>query len=335
MERLTNNPPILLDEKSAGLPIDKGGWLQRTGYGCAIAHHGELFQGVLESDAGRLRRGLVSLPCGIFKSEARFFPDATGVVRVAPPWKIKAKKAAELTPARYGNGRFSGLLKVRSNTPVGWGLGSSTSDVTAAIRAVADAFDDRLSARDIAGLAVNAEIASDSIMFGESAVLFAQREGVVIEEIGGPLPPLDVLGFNTDPGGAGIDTLSFRPAHYSWREIESFRPLVGLLRRAVAMQDSRFVGQVATASAEINQRHLPKPRFESLKEVMWKVGAIGLQVAHSGIVMGLLFNPEDENNESRIHAARKLVAELSFAEIWRFRTTQESARAEYVSHEVS
>ncbi|MGH9938123.1 MAG: kinase [Blastocatellia bacterium] len=321
MERLISNPPVLVDEQGAGLATGEGRRLQKIGYGSAIAHHGELFQGVLESSAGRLQRGLVSLPCHIFKSEAEFFPDATGGVRVDPAWKIKARKAAELTLARYEKGHCGGLLKVWSNTPVGWGLGSSTSDVTAAIRAVADAFNERLSPREIARLAVKAEIASDSIMFGESAVLFAQREGVVIEELGGPLPPLEVLGFNTEPGGSGIDTLSFRPARYSWREIESFRPLIGLLRRAVATQNPRLIGQVAIASAEINQSHLPKPRFESLKEVMRKVGAVGLQVAHSGIVMGLLFDPKDEKNERRVQAARKLVAEMNFDEVWRFRTS--------------
>ena len=298
------------------------------GYGSAIAHHGELLQGVLETSRGRLKRGLVSLPCSIFKSEARFIPDSLGVVKVDPVWKIKARKAVELTLARYGKSRTGGLLRVRSNTPVGWGLGSSTSDVTAAIRAVADAFGDRLSERDIAALAVMAESASDSIMFSENTVLFAQREGVVIEQFEGVLPPLEVLGFNTDPAGAGIDTLEFVPARYAWHEIESFRPLVGLLRQAIAAQDGRLVGQVATASAEINQKHLPKPNFQTLKQVMTRTGALGLQVAHSGTVVGLLFDPYDEHKESRMGDARRLVAELGFDDSWRFRTTPEYVRDE-------
>lgn len=310
-------------------------WFHRqAGYGSATAHHGELFQGVLETSEGRLRRGLVSLPCSIFKSEARFIPDLTGVIKVEPVWKFKACKAVEVTLERYGRNGTGGILRVRSNTPVGWGLGSSTSDVTAAIRAVADAFDERLSERDIGALAVKAESASDSIMFSESAVVFAQREGVVIEQFSGTLPPLEVLGFNTGPTGVGIDTLGYLPVRYSWREIESFRPLVGLLRQAIITQDGRLIGQVATASAEINQQHLPKPYFQTLKQIMLRVGALGLQVAHSGTVVGLLFDPEDERKDSRIRDARELVAEIGFAEGWRFLTTGERARQESYLHEV-
>ncbi len=327
MESQTDTP-VYGDSRSCFEAEDDLCFQRGAGYGSSIAHHGELFQGVLETSRGRLRRGLVSLPCSIFKSEARFTPDSLGVVKVEPVWKVKARKAVELTLARYGKTRTGGILRVRSNTPVGWGLGSSTSDVTAAIRAVADAFDDRLSERDIAALAVMAETASDSTMFSENTVLFAQREGIVIEQFDGVLPPLEVLGFNTDPAGTGIDTLDFVPVRYSWREIESFRPLVGLLRQAILAQDARLVGQVATASADINQQHLPKPGYQSLKQIMTRTGALGLQVAHSGTVVGLLFDPYDEHKETRLSDARRMIAEMGFEDVWRFRTIAEYAREE-------
>src|SRR5262249_12428278 len=144
-------------------------------------------------------------------------------------------------------------------------LGSSTSDVTATIRAVAKALDVRLSREVIAHLAVKAETASDPIMFGSRAVLFDHRGGGIIEDFGGQLPALEVVGFNTDPTGAGIDTLNFPPARYRWNEIEAFRPLVGLMRRAVHAQNARLVGRAASASARINQRFLPTPHFDRLE----------------------------------------------------------------------
>ena len=293
----------------------------KTGRGSASAHHGEIFQGVLEGAPGRLQRGLVSLPCSIFKSEATFYPDLSGIVRVDPAWKIKTLNAVKLTLDFLGKNGWGGLLKTSSNVPVGWGLGSSTSDVTAAIRAVADGFRDRITPKDIAHLAVRAETASDSLMFDERMVLFAQREGVIIEDFNGFLPEIEVLGFNTDPSGKGVNTLDFIPVRYSWWEIEAFRPLIGRLRRAVETQNPYCIGEVATASANINQNHLPKPRYHDVLSIKEKVNAIGLQVAHSGTVMGLIFDPLDTRKDSQIRHAKSMLEDLGFDQCWRFRTS--------------
>jgi uncharacterized protein involved in propanediol utilization len=293
-----------------------------AGCGTATAHHGEIFQGVVEISEGRLRRGLVSLPCGIFRSEATFFPDRSGVVQVEPVWKIKTRKAVELALGYCGKRHWGGLLNICSTIPVGWGLGSSTSDVTAAIRAVADSFGVKIESRAIASLAVQAESASDSTMFDENIVLFAQREGVIIEDLKGSLPALEVLGFNADHTARGVDTLSLLPARYSWWEVEAFRPLVGLLRRAIGTQNPYLIGQVASASAHINQRHLPKPHYDLLKQVEREVGALGLQVAHSGTVVGFLFDPYDSQTEGRIQGARRMLSETGFDETWRFQTRE-------------
>lgn len=293
----------------------------RQGYGTATAHHGELFQGVVRGADLRLHYGLISLPCGIFQSEATFIPDFTGKIKVEPDWKFKALRAAELTLASIDlkhRTLYGGQLQISSNIPVGWGLGSSSSDVTATIRAVADSFQRKLCAEEIALLAVKSETASDSVMFGEDVVVFAQREGVVLENLGGALPELEVLGFNTDPTGSGLDTLGFSPAHYSWWEVEAFRPMLGLLRRAVRTQNPRLLGQVACASAYINQQHLPKPHFEQLERLKNLVGAVGLQVAHSGTVVGLLFEPAGARNDSRIKLAQTLIEEMGFGKSWYF-----------------
>ncbi|PYT09298.1 MAG: kinase [Acidobacteria bacterium] len=283
----------------------------KTGYGTALAHHGEIFQGVAVCKSGRLHRGLVSLPCAIFKTDATFIPDITGVIRVDPAWKVKALRGVQLALDHKKRPRHGGLLQLSSSIPVGWGLGSSTSDVIAAIRAVGDAFDESFTAGEIATLAVKAEAASDSIMFVGSTVLFAHREGIVIEDLGEPVPDLEVLGFNT-----------FSPARYSWWEIEAFRPLIGLLRRAIRTRDALLIGQVASASAEINQRFLPKPHFETLKTVVRSTGAVGFQVAHSGTIAGLLFDSGSSGLEVRIQQARTMLAGIGVNQTWRFHTGQ-------------
>jgi len=302
------------------MPMNEPVMKYKTGISSTRAHHGEIFQGIVVEPSGRLQRGLISLMCEILKSEATFSLNNGHAVRVTPDWKVKAKRAAELTlefckaPCRGGH------LAIQSNVPPGWGFGSSTSDVTAAIGAVAAALGVRLPAVVVAQLAVEAETASDSLMFADSVVLFAYREGIIIEDFGGALPSLEVVGFNTDLQGKGIDTLSVTPARYSWWEIEAFRPLVGLMRQAINTQDPYMIGRIASASARINQSHLPKPYFDRLERLSEEVGGLGVQVAHSGTVMGILFNPMENDLARRIEYTKVLLAEMGFTSIWNFRT---------------
>jgi uncharacterized protein involved in propanediol utilization len=294
----------------------------RVGHGMATAHHGELFQGVVQEPGGQLHRSLVSLPCKVFKSSATFTATENSEVIVDPTWKVKSRRAVDVALAYCGLEKWGGCLRISSNIPVGWGLGSSTSDVTAAIRATVDAFRRSLSQEEIASLAVKAELASDPVMFGKRVVLFAHREGRVLEELGEDTPDLEILGFNPDPTGAGIDTLAFAPARYSWWEIEAFRPMLSLLRRGIQAQHPRLIGRVASASAEINQKYLPKPHFDRLKAIARTAGAAGFQVAHSGTTVGLLFDPNDPKAQRGIQRAQDLLAEIGITQTWHFHTKE-------------
>jgi uncharacterized protein involved in propanediol utilization len=290
------------------------------GCGRSIAHHGEILQGVFAGPGGRFQRGLVTLPCAVLRSSARFDLDPASPLNVEPSWKVKALEAARLALRHFDRPSAGGRLIIRSDIPPRWGFGSSTSDVIAALQAVASALNRRLPCDVVAALAVRAETASDAVMFEDRAVLFAQRAGVVLEDFGCALPPLDVLGFNADATGCGVDTLLTPPAEYSWWECQAFRPLLGLLRRALHAQDPRLLGQVASASARINQRHFAKPCFDRLEELVREVGAVGLQVAHTGSVFGFLFDSCDVHRERRIDLARCRLAALGLGPVWHFRT---------------
>jgi uncharacterized protein involved in propanediol utilization len=294
----------------------------RTGRGVAIGHHGEILQGMAYGADRRLHRALVSLPCPLFRSEASFVPDGSSRVRVEPAEAVKARAAAVLAlEALDLASEGGGTLTVRCNMPPRWGLGSSTCDVVATVRAVARAHRRRLAPERIAALSVQAEVASDPAMFVETCTLFAQREGVVLEYFGRPLPPLEVLGFNADPLSGGVDTLSFRPAEYDWWEKEAFRPLIGMLRQAVRTGDAALVGRVATASARINQRFLPMPEFAWLEALAREAGALGVQVAHSGTVMGFLFDPADPRIDAHMDHAGRMLEDQNIHTTWRFRTS--------------
>lgn len=292
----------------------------QVGNGSCLAHHGEILQGIFPGPGGVFYRGLVTLPCHNLRSIAVFHPHGLRGLTVSPSWRVKALSAARLTLAYLDLPLVEGVLTIHSDIPVSWGLGSSTSDVIAAIRAVAGAFQRRLAPQVLAKLAVQAEVASDSVMFEDRAILFAHRDGLVLEEFSLGLPALTVLGVNTDLDGSGVDTLLMRPAEYSQWEVEAFRPLLGLLRRALHNQDAKLLGRVASASARINQRHLPKPFFDRLERLVGEVGAVGLQVAHSGSVLGILFEGVSPDMEEQMEEARAKATEMGFGPGWRFTT---------------
>jgi uncharacterized protein involved in propanediol utilization len=263
-----------------------------AGVGYAPAHHGELLQGMFADDTGQPRRALVTLPHSERGSRAVFYPSQHHWGVVGTPELTKVRRAAILTLREFSTHPApakGGQIEITSDIPRGIGMGSSTSDVTATIRAVADYHGVPLSREEVGRLAVLAECASDSIMIDDRVVLFAHRDGVVLETLGHRLPPMIVVGCDTEPGSR-VDTLGLQPADYNDREIGAFGVLRAALRRAVATDDVELVGRVATASSRINQRFLPKAQLEELLALCLAYHGCGVQVAHSGTVAGLIFD---------------------------------------------
>lgn len=281
-------PPLPLGAKS---PL-------RIGTGRATGHHGELLQGVFEGSDGRLHRGLMTLPMAREVSVATFWPRPDGTISTRPENRTKAARAAKLALTHLGLAQAGGDLTIESSIPVGHGYGSSTADVVAAIRAVADAAGTTLRSDTICRLASEAEGASDAIAYEDQTVLFAQREGRAIEHLGGELPPLIVIGIRALC--APIDTLALPRARYSTFEIEMFRALRGAARRAVLYQDPRLLGKLASCSAWISQRHLPKPKFHEFVQLAEVHGACGVQVSHSGTLIGAIFDATQRGLEAEI-----------------------------------
>lgn len=308
----------------AGFDISAAKLGTHPGNGWAIAHHGEILQGVFESSDGRLHRGLVTLPMPALKAHATFWPHARSGMQVEPRDRIKASRAASIVLVRLGS-TGGGKLILESVIPVGHGYGSSTADVVATIRAVADATAFHLTRQTIAAFAVRAESASDAIVYEDQALLFAHREGRVLEHFGGPLPPLLVVGLRKI-GAEGVDTLRFARAHYSSDEIATFQVLRGLMQRAVAQQDPWLAGRVATVSANINQRFLPKPHLSAVQHIADHYHACGIQVAHSGTAIGVLLDPASNRAGVRARQIAKAAAGIGLVADQNFLVNCEAVR---------
>ena len=267
-----------------------------VGIGSAGHHHGEILQGALRV-AAEVVPCLITMPVGGVGSRVRYVAGEGRVwaagsaeaLDVVPSWKGKSARAAGLALAFVGAPAV-GRLEIECSVATGVGLGSSTCDVVAAIRAVSDAYGVELSAPAVARLAIEAEGAADPIMFDGEMVLFAQRRGRVLESFGSWAPPYAVLSIDTDPGGPGVDTLSLPVPRYTDADLAAFEHMVGKARQAFRARDSVVLAAIATESAALNQRFVPLRHFREIRDLAQEYHALGVQISHSGTVAGILFD---------------------------------------------
>ncbi len=268
------------------------------GAGHATCHHGEILQGAFRDGEGRPCLGLVTLPMTGLGSSAEF-TRGNGRLTVFPEDRVKALRAAELTVQECADEPCGGHLRLHGDIPVGLGMGSSTSDVIAAVRAVAASFGRTLPPETIARLAVRAERASDPLMLTHRPLLFAQREGRVLEVLGRALPAAVVVGCVTG-NGRPVQTLAVPADSYGDDDLDAYERMRRQLRVAVLCGDVGLLGRVCTESARRHQRLLAKPELDVLVDIAARAGAAGVQVAHSGNVAGLLFDPSTPDLRRRL-----------------------------------
>lgn len=285
--------------------------------GSAISHHGEILQGVFERQGGKRSFGLVTLPINSIVSHVRFIPNNEKKITVTPSNKQKTLIAAGLTLSKLNKDSNSvgGLLEVESGSIEKTGMGSSTSDVVATINVISQYYRQSLTPDEIATISVEAEVASDSIMHERGTVLFAQREGTVIEHLGPLLPKMIVLSFEL---GAPQETCKIAPPKYSWMDFQYFKILLGSLKYSIRNHDLSGIARVATESAKINQKYLPKPYFNEVIEIASKCNAMGIQISHSGSVCGMIFDPKDEKKETAILDAMSFLRNIGINKFNKF-----------------
>lgn len=286
-----NEPPI----PAAALPPPLGRAAARAPGVC-----GELVQGMV-GDA----YFLVTCPVDFFAwAQVEVYPAGTGIA--APPDCPKTAAAVAHTLAYLGRPDWGARVNIRNPLPRGKGMGSSSADLTAAIAATALALNAALSPAEIGQIAVQVE-PTDGVMFPGIA-LFDHRNGTIAEELGPP-PPLEIIAL--DFGGA-VDTVDFnrvdRRAQWQARQADTDAALA-LVRQGLAAGEARLIGQGASRSAAANQDILFKPRLPEVIRFAEKVGTVGVNVAHSGPVMGLLLDARERRGRSVFRQARQAFPE--------------------------
>lgn len=176
-----------------------------------------------------------------------------------------------------------------SDLPEGKGMASSTADIAATCLATARACGKELPLEIIGKIAAQVE-PSDGQMY-PGIVMINHLTGEAKRYLG-QAPPLDLV--IADPGGS-VDTVLFNCrqdlASKNFQKEPMVRRALELVTRGLLTEDWEMLGRGTTISAQANQLMLPKPYLAQWRQWAFEMKALGVMVAHSGTVMGMIMQP--------------------------------------------
>ena len=257
---------------------------------------GELAQGVIDGV-----HFLVTCPVDFYsRVKVDIYSNGPGVD--APADCEKSAAAVRRTLLQLKKSQVRARLTVSNPIPRGKGMGSSSADLAAAIAATGLALGEELTPDQIAQIALSIE-PTDGVMI-PGVALFDHRAGIIKESLGPP-PPMEIVAL--DLGGT-VDTVQFNMVDrfQRWQSVdEQTTEALRLLRLGITNQDPALVGQGASISAEASQTVLAKPRLAEVKEFAESVGAVGVNVGHSGTIIGVLLDARERRGKSTYHKAKE------------------------------
>jgi L-threonine kinase len=229
----------------------------------------------------------ISCPVDLY-CQAEVELNGAGRGLVAPAGRDKALAALQATIQFAKAEVVTARLSIDSPLTPGKGMGSSTADVVATIYATSAALGISFSPEEVAVLALPIDPVDGSVFPG--IVRYDHVGGRTFEVIGDPRP----LEFVVLDFGGTVDTIEFERVDRSAlsRSLEPrFLEAIGLVRAGFAEGDALLIGRGATLSALTNQSVLFKPQLDMVRRLAAEAGALGVNVAHSGTVIGVMLDP--------------------------------------------
>jgi L-threonine kinase len=260
------------------------GWQSPLGRGYSHGTCGELVQGVI---AGR--EFMITHPVDLEVRAVAMFSHLPGIT-MWPPHKVKARQAGVrlLDILGYPADHSPGIrIDIASPIPEGRGFASSSADIVASCRAIADLLTIDLSGTDLGAIACAIE-PTDAVMF-DHPVAYDFFTGHVICD---PSRQLALLAVCVDDGEP-VETTAFRRLAYDDQERRMLSDAYDQAIRGLTAGDLSLVGAAATVSANVNQRRLPKPHLDELLAICLAHRGAGVCVAHSGTVTAMLFRADE------------------------------------------
>lgn len=202
--------------------------------------------------------------------------------------KPKAEEALRQTLTRLDvSSKEAGnlLLEIDSDLPVAKGMASSTADIAATCQAVAGFYGKQLSRDEIIDICLAIE-RTDSILF-PTLTLFEQKNGSV-RESSGWAPHFYVIVLEPEETLATEVFHSVENDRLFYQQRERFAEVFRHYQQAVKDKSLQKLGEAAMQSAVLNQEILPKPYFAELQKLQQCHQWLGINVAHSGSVVGIM-----------------------------------------------
>ena len=269
---------------------------------------GELVQGMLDGV-----HFLVTCPIDFFaRVQVTLYNDGPGVD--GPVDCSKAVASLNATLAHLGREDIRARLVIQNPIPKSKGMGSSSADVAATVAATGLALGTQLSPETMARIALSVE-PSDGVMFPGIALL-DHREGRILEPLGPP-PPMEIVAL--DFGGT-VDTQEFNAVNRrdQWQSIQAeVDEALLLVKAGIRDCDPESVGRGATISARASLRVLPKPMLQPVLEFAKAVGAVGVNVGHSGTIIGVLLDARERRGKSVYRSAKESFPEAEMVHHFR------------------
>ncbi len=274
--------------------------MNRVGVGTCFGSFGELLQGVLPGNHKFLvncriqNRSKVTVSLG----EPRFSPVKEEDFARSYARFPKTYKGLRIFLGDLGR-HDDCMITVESDIPVGKGLSSSTADMVAGVRALAEALSVKLKSDYVSRMLTEVE-PNDGLHFNDTSA-YHHTEGRLIANIDW-VPPWRILGI--DQGGV-MDTVKFNQRLLSWTEIQMahYKSMLDTILPALTAHDAARVAGIATESAKAWQSVNPKEDLSAVLDLAERLGADGVINTHSGTYLGLLF-AETSSTDTEWLAAR-------------------------------
>ncbi|MCJ0392438.1 cobalamin biosynthesis protein [Clostridioides difficile] len=179
-------------------------------------------------------------------------------------------------------------LNINSKIPVGKGMASSTADIGATIKATLSLIDKDLSSEEISKLAAEIE-PTDSIFIDKNSI-FNPLNGTVIKYLGNLTNAKVVI---LEPNKV-LDTMKIRLRQdYNKLKVENkevIKKSFALLEEGLKKNNLSLVGEACTLSSLANENKEKKEYLNEIIKISKKYGAYGVNIAHSGTVVGILID---------------------------------------------
>jgi len=207
-----------------------------------------------------------------------------------PVNRYKYKKSSALLNnllKRWGYGDLNDYfdIEINSSIPVGKGFAGSTADLCGVYMCLLNLFHKAFDIQEIIEECIKIE-PTDSIIFRDMTI-FDYKQGKTYERLG-QYKKFYILAFE---GKRIVDTISFNNSNLP--PLLPMGDALKLLKDGIKTSDISKIALASTLSIERNFSRLSYDIYDLIKDVMQKTEGLGIIGAHSGDMLGIIYDDRE------------------------------------------